>query len=57
MMRLRLSPRAISDLEGIGDYIPRDNPGRASTFVEELIRICERLRANPLAYLTRNDML
>lgn len=28
-MKLVLSPKAVEDLEGIGDFIARDNPERA----------------------------
>jgi len=31
-----LSPRAAADLEEIAEYIARDNPIRAATFVAEL---------------------
>lgn len=39
--------RAEADLEQIGDYIARDNPRRAVTFVAELIERCERLTETP----------
>jgi ParE toxin of type II toxin-antitoxin system, parDE len=34
--RLLLSPRAAADLEEIADYIARDNPPRAVSFLLEL---------------------
>ena len=37
-MRSIFLPAAIADLEGIGDYIARDNPRRAISFVAELRR-------------------
>jgi len=41
--RLVLSPRAQLDLEEIGDYIARDNPARALSFLDELKAHCERV--------------
>lgn len=42
-----ITARAEADLEQIGDYIARDNPRRAITFVAELIERCERLAETP----------
>lgn len=36
-MKVVLTDEALADLESIGDYIARDNPARAATFVAELI--------------------
>ena len=44
------SQRADADLEAIGDWIARDNPGRAISFVAELRCACEELGANPRMY-------
>lgn len=41
---------AEADLEHIADYISYDNPGRAVTFVRELIDRCERLAQSPQAF-------
>jgi plasmid stabilization system protein ParE len=49
-LRVVLSDEAEADLEGITDWISRDNPLRAETFVDELVESCERLAANPLAF-------
>jgi toxin ParE1/3/4 len=38
--RLVFSPRAEADLEEIGDYIARDNPARAISFLDELRAHC-----------------
>lgn len=35
-MRVVLSPQAGVDLEEIGDYIARENPARAQTFIREI---------------------
>jgi toxin ParE1/3/4 len=42
--RLLLSPRAQLDLEEIGDYIARDNPARAISFLDELKGIASAFR-------------
>lgn len=39
-MIVRLAAEAETDLERIGDYIARDNPARALTFVGELRAAC-----------------
>jgi toxin ParE1/3/4 len=54
--RLVLSPRAQLDLEEIGDYIARDNPVRAISFLDELKSHCERISAMPGAYPPRDDL-
>jgi toxin ParE1/3/4 len=54
--QLVLSPRARLDLEEIGDYIARDNPARAITFVDELRIHCFRIAATPTADPAREDL-
>jgi toxin ParE1/3/4 len=51
--RLVFSPRAEADLEGIGDYIARDNPARAISFLDELR---DRIAATPGSYPAREDL-
>jgi toxin ParE1/3/4 len=46
-MNLRLARRAEFDLEEIGDYIARDNPRRAITFIDEILEHCARLLSFP----------
>ena len=55
-MKLALSPRAALDLEEIGDYIARDNPSRAISFVRELKRECHRIAKRPGAFPVRDDL-
>ena len=55
-MKLSLSPRAALDLEEIGDYIARDNPSRAVSFVRDLKRECQRVAKRPGAYPLREDL-
>jgi toxin ParE1/3/4 len=52
---MKLAPRCIfsplseADLEEIGDYIARDNPRRALTFVQELRERCTKITHHPEA--------
>lgn len=55
-MRLILSPRAELDLEEIGDYIARDNPKRALSFIGELEAHCHRIAETPTAFPKRDDI-
>ena len=56
MPRLVLSPRAQLDLEEIEDYIARDNPARATSFLDELKAHCERILEMPDASPAREDL-
>lgn len=55
-MRCELSPQAVADLQEIGDYIARDNPQRAASFVAELLAHSQRLADHPEAYPARPDL-
>jgi toxin ParE1/3/4 len=46
-MRFRFSRRAEADLEEIADYIARDSPTRAASFVQELRARCRQLSEFP----------
>ncbi len=46
-MEIVWSPQSIEDIEHIGDFIAKDNPQKAVTFVDELIDSVERLRKFP----------
>jgi toxin ParE1/3/4 len=50
------SPEALEDLEQIGDYIAKDNPGRADTFVEELQSKAKSISLAPKAHPKRDDL-
>lgn len=54
--RLLLSPRAAADLEEIGDYIARDNPARAASFVAGLEAKCRAVAETPELYPARADL-
>jgi plasmid stabilization system protein ParE len=49
-MIVRILPAAEAELEAIGDYIARDNPRRALSFVLEMRDRCMSLADMPLAY-------
>ena len=55
-MQCESSPRAELDLEEIGDYIARDNPPRAVSFIREIRERCTTLAANPAAAPLRADL-
>jgi toxin ParE1/3/4 len=54
-MRCELSPQAEIDLREIGDYITRDNPQRAASFVGELLAHSQRIAEQPEAYPARRE--
>ena len=55
-MRLVFLPQAEMDLEAIGDYIARDNPRRAISFVRELRGQCRKITEAPKAYRPRPEL-
>ena len=46
-MKVILSRNAEHDLEVIGDWIARDNPARATSFVAELLKACKSIGRTP----------
>lgn len=56
MIRLELSPEAEQDLESIGDYIAKDNPRRAMSFVRELKAQCRKITNAPKGYRERPEL-
>jgi plasmid stabilization system protein ParE len=50
MIVVRLTSLAEAELEAIADYIARDNPRRALSFVQELRERCLSLADMPLAF-------
>ncbi|CAG9165409.1 type II toxin-antitoxin system RelE/ParE family toxin [Cupriavidus pinatubonensis] len=50
MIVVHLTPLAEAELEAIADYIARDNPRRALSFVQELRDRCLSLADMPLAF-------
>ncbi len=55
-MPLVLQPAAERDLEAIGDYIAKDNPKRALTFVRKLRHQCQRILVAPQGYRMRPEL-
>lgn len=55
-MQCILSPLAEFDLEEIGDYIARDNPGRAVSFIREIREQCAKITDNPTAAPLRPEL-
>jgi toxin ParE1/3/4 len=49
-VKVLFTEAAGSDLEVIGDWIAKDYPGRAATFVRELRRSCVDIGPRPLGY-------
>ena len=56
MSTYRLRPKAVQDLEAIGDHIAADNPSRAVSFIDELLALCARITERPGAYRRRDDL-
>lgn len=56
MSRVRFRPRALADIEDIGDYIALENPARAVTFLDELLALCARVAEQPRAFQRRDDL-
>lgn len=55
-MRCELSPKAQRDLREIGDYIARDNPTRAETFIAELVVRGTSVVDAPRGYAVRDEL-
>jgi len=49
------TPQAEIDLEEVGDYIARDNPRRAVSFIRETRQHCEKIADGPHHYVARPD--
>lgn len=56
MIRLEFSPEAEQDLESVGDYIAKDNPRRAASFVRELKAQCCKITNAPKGYRERPEL-
>ncbi len=55
-LRLVFAPLAVRDLEAIGDYIARDSPKRALSFIAELRTVCATIAAEPEAFRLRPEL-
>ena len=56
MSGYRLRPKAVEDLEAIGDFIAADDPLRAVSFIDELLAVCAAIAERPRAYRRREDL-
>ncbi len=56
MSGYRLRPKAVEDLEMIGDFIAADDPARAVSFIDEMLSICSRIAERPRAFQRRDDL-
>jgi toxin ParE1/3/4 len=56
MKRLLYSDFATDDLKAILDYIARDKPIAARTFVDAIIETCHLIAANPEMGVRREDL-
>lgn len=55
-MRCAFTPLAEADLEEIGDYIAKENPERAISFIRELRDRCEKIVHMPRAAPLRPEL-
>lgn len=56
MTAYRVRPKALEDLEAIGDYIASDNPIRAVSFINEMEEVFSRVARHPRVYRRRDDL-
>ena len=56
MARLVLERAAVEDLGAIADFIARDNPSRAYSFIDEIKDACRAWAENPLAGRARPEI-
>lgn len=55
-MKIEYSPAIESDLEAVADYIARDNPRRALTFILEIYDEVTAIGKHPLYYRLRPEL-
>ena len=55
MTQLEFLPQAEQDLETIGDYIAKDSPRKAISFVRELRAQCIKITRSPQGYRRRTE--
>lgn len=56
MSRLVITPRAVADLEDIGDYIALDNPAAAARTIDHLEEVSILLSEHPRIGILRDDI-
>ncbi len=50
LYRVRITPRALCDLQGIFDYIAEDSPGNAAAMIERILDAIDGLEFMPYRY-------
>jgi toxin ParE1/3/4 len=55
-MQIELSHHIESDLDEIADFIAKDSPRRAVSFIQDIRRKFADIRCNPLLYQLRPDI-
>lgn len=55
-MKFRISGQAAREIRGIGEYIARDNPERANSFIDELYARVREIAERPLSFPSRADL-
>lgn len=55
-MNIEYSPAVENDLDAVADYIARDNPGRALTFILEIYGEIKAIGKHPLHYRLRPEL-
>lgn len=55
-MKIEFSPAVEDDLKAVADYIARDNPQRALTFVLEIYDEFKVIGKHPLHYRLRSEL-
>ena len=55
-MNVQCSRRALRDLDGVWDYIARDNPAIADHLLDKIAATCEMLERQPMIGEARPDL-
>jgi toxin ParE1/3/4 len=54
-MKFRIAPEARHDLRGIAEYIAKDNPPRAESYIQELNDKIRAVAKRPMLYPIRDE--
>ena len=57
MSGYQLRPKAVADLQTIGDFIAASDPQRAVSFIDQLLDLCTAIAERPYAYQRRDDLM
>jgi toxin ParE1/3/4 len=53
---LHIASAALADMDAIAEFIRRDNPARAASFIEELSAKVETVAERPMSFPARTDL-